>query len=291
MSAPLPSGTSPTPPLAASFTAGQKANERARALPESTTSEISLRCLVSSDSIPLQSELGRGATPGLARSLSISISAASKDDHDRTQALLRRVQSTTAEASASLNSMVSTMRAAQHVRDATGQLVAQWLAGLSVSEIDARLRDAFDVLDADGSNALDKAEFVRIAQVLGPLTCDQISALFAELDTDGSGTVSYAELQHMVRTHLGKHCDSTCTVCTTNKLDDHPRRSAARAAGVDGRRSDAAQTQQAAARRMPSLPGDEPLHNTAMSDASIRRVPSLPRAKSTDNEQSLEVLC
>jgi hypothetical protein len=100
------------------------------------------------------------------RSLSISISSASKNDHDRTQALLRRVRSTMADVSASLDSMASTMDASQHVRDATAQLVAKWLGGLSVSEIDARLRSAFDLLDTDGSNALDKAEFGRIAQVL-----------------------------------------------------------------------------------------------------------------------------
>jgi hypothetical protein len=119
------------------------------------------------------------------------------------------------------------------------------------------------------------------------------------MDTDGSGTVSYAELQHMIRAHLGKQCDSECTVCTKNKRDDHPQTSAgaAEAEGVDGRRSSAAQTLQAAARRMPSLlarvapttggAADSPL---ATSNATILRIPSLPRAKSSDNEQSLEVL-
>ena len=140
------------------------------------------------------------AAPQLCRLSSVSITAASKSDQDRICAILRRAQSTTSEASASLGTIVATMHAAEHVSKETGQLLGRQFSGLSVKEMDDKLLDVFVQLDVDASNSIDKAEFAQITQMLGmSILPDQVSALFHAVDADGSGTISFEELRQAIQ--------------------------------------------------------------------------------------------
>eukprot|EP00966_Prymnesium_polylepis_P070123 1630245-Prymnesium_polylepis.1 len=52
-----------------------------------------------------------------------------------------------------------------------------------------QLKEAFDEYDADGSGTLDRVEFAQATRrfSLTPVTDSEIEAMFAQIDTDGSG--------------------------------------------------------------------------------------------------------
>lgn len=225
------------------------------------------------------------AASPLRRLSSVSISSASKSDQDRTFALLRRVRSTTSEASASLGTMASTMHAAQQVQKETGQLLAQWFSGLSVREMERRLREAFARLDKDGSNTIDIAEFAEITQVLGlSLSPDRISGLFADVDADGSGTISFEELRHAVRKSVKEPCDRGCPVCCAHQQHQaagEPRAPVYENGSAEYNTEKALQRLQAAVRRSLQVCESQPSASTH-SSSEFSRLPMMPRSKSSD---------
>jgi len=69
----------------------------------------------------------------------------------------------------------------------------------------ARFRLAFDHFDADGSGALDHAEFRKamIDSGMMPLR-SEVTGLFQEADVDGSGTVNFDEYCHFIQVYRAK---------------------------------------------------------------------------------------
>ncbi len=65
-------------------------------------------------------------------------------------------------------------------------LVLTSCAGTSRTSVSRQIRDAFNAADADHDEQLSPAEFAKL-----PLT----GVKFEELDTDGNGRISLAELQ------------------------------------------------------------------------------------------------
>ena len=61
-------------------------------------------------------------------------------------------------------------------------------AGRSAASL-KQLKEAFDEYDADGSGTLDRVEFAQATRrfSLTPVTDSEIEAMFAQIDTDGSG--------------------------------------------------------------------------------------------------------
>ena len=67
-----------------------------------------------------------------------------------------------------------------------------------VNNLYMRLEDSFNLFDKDGSGEVDKAEFLEAMDELNTrlnlkLSKDEINALFKAADTDGGGSISYAE--------------------------------------------------------------------------------------------------
>lgn len=64
-------------------------------------------------------------------------------------------------------------------------------------EID-KLRNAFMKHDGDGSQSLDLAEFISLAQTEG-FSSEQASELYAQVDTSNNGSISLAELDAFIK--------------------------------------------------------------------------------------------
>lgn len=70
----------------------------------------------------------------------------------------------------------------------------EWMAGRKDFDISADLRWIFDLIDADGSGTISRAEFVELAHCLSKgKTAEEIDAAVAKIDRDGNGVVNFAE--------------------------------------------------------------------------------------------------
>ncbi|XRB04568.1 centrin-1 [Pycnococcus provasolii] len=70
------------------------------------------------------------------------------------------------------------------------------------------LRECFNLIDADGSGAIDADELIEAFKVLGyHIKRKECEALLAEVDRDGSGEVEYPEFVEIMTTKLSKRND------------------------------------------------------------------------------------
>ena len=80
--------------------------------------------------------------------------------------------------------------------EASEPLVADKKVG-DEEDVDEHWRAAFSKFDKDGNGTIDKDELVQVLQELGHApTPDQQAKMFANMDTNADGTVSFAEFCH-----------------------------------------------------------------------------------------------
>ncbi|GBG84237.1 hypothetical protein CBR_g38208 [Chara braunii] len=65
------------------------------------------------------------------------------------------------------------------------------------------LRECFDLIDSDGSGAIDATELITAFKVLGfRVKKSEVEKMLAEVDSDGSGEVEYPEFEQIMTTKL-----------------------------------------------------------------------------------------
>jgi calmodulin len=71
--------------------------------------------------------------------------------------------------------------------------------GESGDDNEQKLRDVFDVFDADGSGGIDRNEMRLLMKKLAQtLTEEEISAIMEEVDADGDGEISFEEFKALM---------------------------------------------------------------------------------------------
>lgn len=89
-------------------------------------------------------------------------------------------------------------------RDGSGEIDTDELIGilgwLGYTQSDAVVKEVLQKVDFDGSGSVSKEEFLVCMRQFRQKEVDNVNALIAECDTDGSGTINSAELRGLLKT-------------------------------------------------------------------------------------------
>ena len=77
--------------------------------------------------------------------------------------------------------------------------------GLSNRQL-RQLQNAFKVVDADGDNSIDVSELGAVLRSLGQqLTETELAMIMDEVDSDGNGSIEFAEFCHLMKKSFFDH--------------------------------------------------------------------------------------